>query len=108
MRKADSKNRYWRIQGYDGFTKIFERTVGLGQFTEDQMANLLRTLTAKAALDFDEILGAYAKRRTKIATNRLTIHREFAYPTLHCGDDPHFAASVVDENGKIKRHPELA
>jgi hypothetical protein len=99
--------RYWRIQGYDGLTLIFDRTVGLGQFTEDQMKNLLRALTAKAALDFDEIVGAYAKRGTRIATNHLIVHREFAYPTLNCGNGPHFAAAIVDETGKIKRHPQL-
>jgi hypothetical protein len=37
----------------------------------------------------------------------LIVHREFAYPTLNCGNGPHFAAAIVDETGKIKRHPQL-
>lgn len=105
---TNNTKRYWRIHGYNSSTLIFERTVELGQFSEDQMKNLLKALTAKAGLDFGEIVGAYAKRGTKIANNLLAVHREFAYPTLSCGDNPHFAAAVVDETGQIKRHPELA
>lgn len=73
----------------------------LGQFTEKQMKQLLMALAAKAGLDYDEIIGAYAMRRTKIANDFLTVRKDSAYPTLTCGHSPHFAASVVDEKGKI-------
>jgi hypothetical protein len=95
------KKLYWRICGYDNSTLIFEKTVALGQFTEEQMKDLLRVLTAKAGLQYAEIVGAYAKRGTKIANHLLEVHKELAYPTLNCGVGPHFAAAVVDENGKI-------
>ncbi len=95
------RKRYWLIRGYDGFKSIFKTKVGLGQFTDDQIRHLLRALTAKAGLTFAEIVGAYAKRRTKISNNLLAVHKDFSQPTYMCGSDPHFTASVVDENGKI-------
>lgn len=95
---------YWLIRGYDGSTLIFERIVDLGQITENQMTHLLQALVSKAGLSCDEIVGAYAKRGTKIANNHLIVHKDFAYPTLMCGSNPHFVASVTDENGKISRH----
>src|SRR5260370_259100 len=61
------KKLYWRIEGKDSLTRIFERKVELGQFTENQMKHLLMALAAKAGLDYDEIVGAYATRRTRIA-----------------------------------------
>jgi hypothetical protein len=80
-------------------------TVGFGQFTEDQMRHLLRALAAKAGLNLREIVGAYASRKTKIANHLLEVHKDFAYPTYSCGSNPHFEASVVDEQGRIHRHP---
>lgn len=106
--KLAKKNLYWRICGYDSSTTIFKRTVKLGQFTENQMKQLLMTLTAKASLNYNEIIGAYATRRTKIANDFLVVHKDFAYPTFMCGSNPHFAASVVDANGKITRFPKLS
>jgi hypothetical protein len=98
---------YWRIRGYDSLTEIFCMTVECGQFTEDQIQQLLKTLAAKAGLQYREIVGAYAKRRTKIANDLLVVHRDHEYPTFTCGDNPHFSASVVDEHGKITRNSKL-
>jgi hypothetical protein len=100
--------RYWRIRGYDSSKTIFEIKVGLGQFTEAQIKHLLRALTAKAGLTLDEMVGAYANRKTTIANNLLTVHKDSNYPTYWCGGDPHFTASVVDENGRIHRQPALS
>lgn len=97
---------YWLIRGYDSSTLMFERVVDLGQFTENQMTHLLQALVSKAGLSYDEIVGAYAKRETKIANNHLVVHKDFAYPTFMCGSNPYFVASVTDENGKITRHPQ--
>ena len=99
------KELYWNIRGYDSTTLIFETTVKLGQFTENQMTHLLQALVSKAGLSYDEIVGAYAKRGTKIANIHLIVHKDFAYPTFMCGSNPHFVASVRDENGKTTRHP---
>ena len=52
------KKRYWCVRGYDGFKLIFEKKVGLGQLTNDQIKHLLQALVAKAGLNIDEIVGA--------------------------------------------------
>ncbi len=90
---------YWLIQGYDGLETIFKTKVGIGQFTTDQIQDLLKALTAKMGLTCDEIVGAYAKRGTKIANDHLAVHHDF--PTYMCGSNPVFTASIVDERGKI-------
>ncbi len=95
------KNRYWRIQGYDSTELIFERRILVGQLTDSQIRDLLKALTAKAGLTFNEIIGAYAKRRTRIANDLLSVRRDGAGPTIWCGDNPHFIACMVDENGKV-------
>jgi|ERR1700683_1952896 hypothetical protein len=97
------KKLYWRIRGYDSLTEIFGITVECGQFTEDQIKHLLKALTAKAGLGYREIVGAYAKRRTKIANNLLAVHKELWFPSYTCGSNPHFAAAVVGEDGQIAR-----
>jgi hypothetical protein len=52
-------------------------------------------LTAKAGLSFDEIVGACAKRRTKIANEHLQVQRDGPYPVFMCGSNPHFIASIL-------------
>ncbi len=99
-------NRYWLIRGYDGET-FFEMKVGLGQFTDAQIQHLLRALAAKVGLSFAEIVGAYAKRRTKISNTLLEVQRAWNRPVYRCGDGPTFTASVVDENGKIISFPNV-
>ena len=87
--------QYWLIRGYDSATLIYERKVGAGQMTESQVQALLMALVAKAGLDFDEIVSAYAKKKTKIHTNHLLVHRDGPYPRFCCGTNPHFSAMIV-------------
>jgi hypothetical protein len=96
---------YWRIQGYDSTTKIYERNVALSQITRDQMKALLMALAAKAGLTNDEIVGCYATKRTKIYRSHLEIQRDGF--TLMCGSNPHFVATIVDSNGRVKKTPKL-
>ncbi len=93
--------RYWLIRGYDSTNLIFEKKVKRGQFTEDQIRQLLQALAAKEGLSPDEIVGAYARRGTTISNKLLEVHKDFGQPTYMCSSNPHFVASVVDENGKI-------
>ena len=102
------KKFYWRIRGFDGSTQVFERTVEIGQFTYNQIQHLLKALVAKAGLDNDEMIGAYAKRGTKIANDHLAIVKDFESPTYMCGSNPHFVAAVIDEHGKITRYSKLS
>lgn len=67
------KELYWHIQGHDSLKTIFETKVPIGQFTSDQIQDLLKALTAKAGLTYVEMVGAYASRRAKIANNLLEV-----------------------------------
>ena len=82
-------------------------TVAIGQMTDDRIKQMLKALAAKAGLDYGEIVGAYAKRRTKIANDFLAVHHhKFENPRYWCGSNPLFEASIVDEDGKVIRCPE--
>lgn len=89
--------RYWEIVGYDGTEKIFKRKIKFGCYTEKQMKQLLMALAAKTGLDVEEIVGAYAKRGTKVSNELLDVQRDPMYATLTCGVNPHFVARVVKD-----------
>jgi hypothetical protein len=90
------KNKYWHIEGYDGLNKIYERKVQVSSFTEGQIQNVLMALAAKAGLSFDEIVGAYAKRNTKISNQLLSVQKDGPHLKFSCGENPHFTARIVD------------
>jgi len=92
---------YWLIEGFDSTTKIYEKRLDIGQLTTDQAKALLRALVAKAGLTFDEIVGAYAKRRTSVANVHLEVHKDGPYPVFHCGSNPHFVISARNRDGII-------
>jgi hypothetical protein len=94
---------YWRLQGFDSDRLIFEKKVLIGAFTNNQIRDLLRALTAKASLTYEEIVGAYAKRKTQIANDLLEVHQDGPYSAFSCGSNPHFVADVVDADGKVQR-----
>lgn len=89
--------RYWHIVGYDSSEKIFEKKVKLGCYSENQIEQLLMALAARAGLDFDEIMGAYAKRGTKVANDLLDVHRDGFHATVMCGTNPYFIAKVTKD-----------
>jgi len=92
--------RCWRIRGYDGFESIFDIKVDIGQFTDDGIKNLLRSLAAACGqLSPAETVGVYARRKTKIATSLLHVHEDRLYRTYSCGGNPHVHATVVDQDG---------
>ena len=76
-------------------------TIPVGQMTHGQMKQTLKSLTAKAGLEYSEIVGAFAKRRSKIANELLAINRESKSATFRCGTNPHFVACIVDEKETI-------
>jgi hypothetical protein len=104
MKHQKNRKLYWRICGHDGEHATFEKTVEFGQFTAGQMKQLLRALTAKAGLTNEEIVGAFAKRKSKIANDLLPVRRDLNYPTYSCGHGPCYTASVVDDRGRIRKH----
>jgi len=90
-----NKNKlHWLIRGFESMEIIYERKVDAGQITEGQMKDLLRALVAKAGLTFDEIVGAYATKRAKIANTLLQVQRDGPYPRFMCGSNPHFIARI--------------
>lgn len=91
----EGKQKYWVITGWDSTTKIYEKTVKLGCFSENQMKNLLRTLTAKHGLTDNEIVSSYARKNTKIASPLLLEVQVYGKPyCLSCGTNPYFTAQV--------------
>src|ERR1019366_6088553 len=92
--------RYWLIQGYDtpttpgGKSKIFEQKVGIGQLSRKQVQALLMALVAKAGLNYDEIVGAYATRGTRIAHDHLVVKRD-GPDSFWCSAGPCFTAKMV-------------
>ena len=97
------KQRYWHIEGYNSTTKIFNKKVKVGCFSENKIKSLLMTLAAKAGLNFNEIVGAYAKKNTKISNELLSIQKDGSYPVYMCGDNPHFLARVISDKQITKQ-----
>ena len=92
------KKKYWRIVGYDSTKKIYEDKVLLGCYTEREMSDLLRALTSRAGLTFQEIVDSYGRRNARRYKPLLEVQKQ-ARPKfcLMCGSNPYFVASVVEE-----------
>ena len=97
MKKQKEPKRCWRIRGYDSLTPIFDESIPVGQITQDKVMELLRALVAKHLLPHD-LIGAHARRGTKIHNNQLEIQKENLPEkrrTLYsCGDNPYYTADV--------------
>jgi hypothetical protein len=94
-KKRRSQPIHWLIRGYEGTDKIYERKVGAGVFGGRQIEMLLMALAAKH-LTFDEILGACAKKNTKLHNKLLAVHRESSFHMLSCGQDQFFTAEIAE------------
>ena len=98
MNGQKKTKRCWRIRGYDSTTEIFDQRVPIGQMTESSMEELLRALVAKD-LSPREVIGAYAKRGTRISNGLLEIRKESQTEkrrTIYtCGHNPHYIATTT-------------
>ena len=100
------KKRYWRISGYKEFDTIFEVRIPVGSITADQLKELLKCLAATAGrLSYYEIIGAYVKRKTRLAHRILEVQGNGR--CYFCGIDPSFVADIVDEEGNPIKPPPL-
>lgn len=99
--------RYWRIRGHKQFDTFFDEMIPVGCLTEGQLKELLKCLAAKGGLSYQEIIGAYVKRKTKRAHELLHIQKNGPYPEYYCGDDPSFTAIVVSDKGERIKYPPL-
>lgn len=70
-RGLKSGTRYWLIRGFDSNKLIFEAKISTGQISRDKLEQLLKALAGKAGLSFEEMVAAYAKRRTRVANSLL-------------------------------------
>ena len=93
------RQTHWLIQGYDSQTKIYERRISIGQLTEKQVEALLKALVSKAGLTFNDIVGAFVKKRTRIANQLLAVNRDGPGPRFMCGGNPFFTARTVSDRG---------
>lgn len=105
MKKAHAPQALWRIRGYDSTIEIYRRDFKGSDLGEHQVKSLLRALVARAGLDYDEIVGAYAARRAGIANNLLEVTRDGLGLRFSCGTNPHFTAVFVRADEPIGRKP---
>lgn len=75
--------RYWHIRGYKKFDTILDVTIPVGCLTDSKLKDLLRCLTAKADASFDDIVGAYLKRKTIGAHNLFRTAVNGSFPRIH-------------------------
>jgi hypothetical protein len=97
VKKPKEPKRCWRIRGYHSTTLIFDQSIPIGQITNGSVMELIRVLVAKN-LSPRELMGAYARRGTKIHNGFLEIHKEIQEEKRRmlytCGNDPHYIACV--------------
>jgi len=48
-------------------------------------------------MNIDEIVGAYAKRKTRIANNLLDVHKDRRCYQFMCGINPYFTARIIEK-----------
>jgi len=98
MTKKAQKSVCWRIHGYDGTTKIFDEVIPVGQITQSNLEELLRSLAGRC-LSSRELVSAYAKRNTARFYDVLQIRKEIdalrQRTNFNCGHNPHYAATLV-------------
>ena len=87
---------YWKIEGYDGTNLIYEKHVLQGRLPVRRIEDALKCLVARQGkLSEEEILGAYAKRRTIIANDLLEVRKNNSTRRLIyvCGTTPQIVAT---------------
>jgi hypothetical protein len=99
-KRANTKRRsdtlgHWLIRGYDSQTLIAEIRVSFAQIAPRRLESLLKALTAKVCLSFDEIVGAYASKGTRIANDLLAVTYDHRTNMYSCGTNPYFIAKRV-------------
>jgi len=88
---------FWEITGYDSTREIFKQTVPSGCFTDRQIQDLLQILVAKAGLSYKEIIGACAKRKTRLANDLLEVKHHRPNQFYECGSNHYFIARIVKQ-----------
>jgi len=72
--------RDWQIVGYRSTERIFETKIKKGCLSDAKIEELLRALTAEAGFagfECEEIVGAYAKRGSRVSNELLHVQWDF-------------------------------
>jgi hypothetical protein len=88
----------WRICGYDSATKIFDELIPVGQITQSNLEEMLRSLAGRG-LSSRELVSAYTKRNARRFNGLLQIRKENdnvgQRTNYYCGHNPHYTAILV-------------
>lgn len=99
----------WRIICRDEGTgaTMFKTSIPCGMITDRKLLELLRALACKYALDNDEIVGSFAKKRTRLHRNRLIEQADTDLSGYEVrvlvGQHQHFSARIVEEFSEVVR-----
>lgn len=88
------KPKYWRIEGFDGVRRIYDRAVQCSELSEAELGTLLEELVI-AHSNVGES-GARLPADHQRATRHQVRRSVTLPPTFSCGDDPHFVAVLLD------------
>ena len=87
-------NRYWKIEGYDGFNKTFEKVLPEGSLSESEIVVLLQRLYARH-LDEDEIVSSSLRRNARSYAPHLEPQcGQGRRRTISVGSSPSYVASI--------------
>jgi hypothetical protein len=96
MRRSKAPQRIWHVEGYNSTELIFDERFPTGQMTVEQVKRLLQALASRHLTD-NEIVGAYATRKTHIANRLLDVHKDQQHEkrrtVFMCGDNPYYVAT---------------
>jgi hypothetical protein len=92
-------DRAWRIEGYDGDQRIFDRTIPVGMISDSELKVLMQRLACRHLSDA-EIVAASLRRNSEGYSPLLELSVTSA-PGQHVicsGDNPHYIASIGDRH----------
>ncbi|MDD2801006.1 MAG: hypothetical protein PHE96_06060 [Methylococcales bacterium] len=93
------KKKYWKIQGWDSFTLLFEHRISVSHISENRLRELIKVLTSKISLSEKEIISSYANKGTKSYLNHLEItHSSVNKYMYSCGENPYVTAEIEHES----------
>jgi hypothetical protein len=99
--------RFWRIGVQKGYETLFDKIIPAGSITDAQLRELLKCLAAKT-MSYEDIVGGYVKRKTKLAHKFLDVQGDgLGYYCGIVGSDPTSIASLLDENKKPIPRPKF-
>jgi hypothetical protein len=95
-RRNNMAGGFWRIEGFNGVKRFYDRDVPVNHITVVALEGLLRALVAKHGLGNDEVLDCFLSASCMGHKDHLRICRENRAGTTvrTCGADPYFLATL--------------